>query len=49
MSNFGMTQNAGIAFRLGSSFKETKPHMRNFGVTQNANIAFRVGFSFKEA
>jgi hypothetical protein len=49
MRNFGMTQNAGIAFRVGSSLKRLKPHMRNFGVTQNADIAFRVGFSFKEA
>jgi lipoprotein signal peptidase len=48
MSNFRMTQNAGIAFRLGSSLKRFKPHMSNFRMTQNAGIAFRLRSSFKE-
>jgi len=39
-----VTQNAGIAFRVGSSFKERlKPHVRNFGMTLNVGIAYRVG------
>jgi hypothetical protein len=38
---FGVTQNVGITFRVGSSFKESlNPHMRIFRVTQNAGIAF---------
>jgi hypothetical protein len=39
-------QNAGIAFRVGSSYglpKMLKPYMRPFGVAQIAGIAFRVG------
>jgi hypothetical protein len=37
-----MTQNAGIAFRVGSSLKRLEPHMHIFGVTLNASIAYRV-------
>jgi hypothetical protein len=49
MRNFEVTQNGSIAFRVGSSFKEVKPHMHNFGVNQNVGIAFRVGSLIKEA
>jgi hypothetical protein len=39
-----VTQNVGIAFKVGFSFKERlKPHMCNFGMTLNAGIANRVG------
>jgi hypothetical protein len=48
MHPFGVAQNAGIAFRVGFSYKDVwTPHMRIFCVAQNAGIAFRVGFSYK--
>ncbi len=43
MCIFGVTENVGIAFRVGSSYKKLKPHMRTFEMAQNAFIAFRVG------
>jgi hypothetical protein len=46
MGTFGVTLNAGIAFRVRSSYKESlnpSTYMRPFGVTQSASIAFRVG------
>jgi hypothetical protein len=50
MRTFEMAQNAGIAFRVKSSFKEgLKPHMRIFCVTQNAGIAFKVRSSYENA
>ncbi len=44
MHTFKMAQNASIAFRVGSSYKEKlEPHMRTFEMAQNAGITFRVG------
>ncbi len=41
---FRVAQNAGIAFRVGSSFKEGLNHMRTFEMAQNVSIAFKVRF-----
>ncbi len=47
MRIFCVPQNAGIAFRVGSSYglpkMMLKPYMRPFEVAQIAGIAFRVG------
>jgi hypothetical protein len=44
MRIFCVTQSAGIAFRVGSSYKNAQTHMRTFEMAQNAGIAFRVRF-----
>ncbi len=44
MCIFCVPQNAGITFKVRSSYKEKfKPYMCPFGVAQIAGIAFRVG------
>jgi hypothetical protein len=49
MHIFEMAQNAGIAFKLGSSYKESlNPTCVPSKWPQNAGIAFMVGFSYKE-
>jgi hypothetical protein len=49
MCIFCVTQNAGIAFRVRSSYEDAWTHMRTFEMAQNAGIAFRVRSSYKES